>query len=163
MVQLVPMMESEYASYIEPAIEAYAQEKIRAGNYHPEGALQRARREFEALLPQELATPQQHFYTILDPDSGVKVGFVWLGIQGEGVKRFPTLFQLWISEDYRRRGYGTNALLALEERVAALGFDEIWLHVFGHNLAARALYEKLGYAATNVSMCKRLVSPAEPA
>ncbi len=29
-------------------------------------------------------------------------------------------------------------------------------HVFGHNLPARAMYEKLGYITTNVQMTKNI-------
>ena len=47
-------------------------------------------------------------------------------------------------------------MTALEETVRALGLDEIRLHVFGHNGAARALYRKLGFVETNVMMAKQL-------
>jgi len=50
---------------------------------------------------------------------------------------------------------------ALEERVRHLGLSTISLHVFGHNHAARALYEKLGYVTTNVMMSKTLTLPAD--
>jgi ribosomal protein S18 acetylase RimI-like enzyme len=47
-------------------------------------------------------------------------------------------------------------MLALEARVISMGLDVISLHVFGHNRAARSLYEKLGYETTNVYMSKKL-------
>ena len=61
-----------------------------------------------------------------------------------------------IDEPYRRRGYGQAAMLALEDSVRSLGLRGIALHVFGHNTAARALYERLGYTVTNINMAKRL-------
>jgi RimJ/RimL family protein N-acetyltransferase len=42
------------------------------------------------------------------------------------------------------------------EKARALGCRELALHVFGHNLQARRLYAKLGYAETNVNMSKPL-------
>ena len=37
-----------------------------------------------------------------------------------------------------------------------MGLHKMGLHVFGHNLAARALYEKLGYVPVNINMEKQL-------
>src|SRR6266851_490585 len=65
-------------------------------------------------------------------------------------------FNIVIFEAFRRQRYGTQALQALEERARQLGLASISLHVFGHNHAARATYEKLGYATTNVMMRKML-------
>ncbi len=49
---------------------------------------------------------------------------------------------------------GEQAFQALEIKVRELGLHTIALHVFGHNHAARAMYEKLGYITTNVQMLK---------
>jgi ribosomal protein S18 acetylase RimI-like enzyme len=45
---------------------------------------------------------------------------------------------------------------ALEGEAKRLGFKKLGLHVFGHNMIARGLYEKLGYAITNLNMAKSL-------
>jgi RimJ/RimL family protein N-acetyltransferase len=57
---------------------------------------------------------------------------------------------------HRGAGYGTAALLALEDWCRANGFDSIGLHVFGHNEGAWRLYKRLGYTETSVQMEKRL-------
>jgi len=44
----------------------------------------------------------------------------------------------------------------LEQAATALGFTRIKLHVFGHALAARALYESMGYAVTDLNLRKEL-------
>ena len=56
----------------------------------------------------------------------------------------------------RRRGYAEQAMLALEKEARRMGAGTIRLHVFGHNSAARPLYEKLGYYPTNIVMAKDL-------
>lgn len=66
------------------------------------------------------------------------------------------MYDFLVYEPYRRCGYGWQALQALEQNVRALGLDTIGLHVFGHNHAARALYEKAGYEVTNINMAKKL-------
>ena len=40
--------------------------------------------------------------------------------------------------------------------VSLLGAEAIELHVFGHNQAAQALYEKLDYETTKIIMAKNL-------
>jgi RimJ/RimL family protein N-acetyltransferase len=49
-----------------------------------------------------------------------------------------------------------QAMTKLEGEAKRLGLDRIGLHVFGHNSAARPLYEKLGYVPTNINMVKHL-------
>ena len=161
MIRLLPMRPGEYSKCIEPAVRDYAQSKILAGDVEPDRALEFATREYAAYLPEGVDTPGHYLRTIQDADTRVKVGFIWLGILEKGGTRFPMLMQVWIDEPYRRQGYATQALLALEEQVGGLGFDEIVLHVYGHNHAARTLYKKLGYVETNINMRKILLPQAE--
>ena len=154
MVQLAPMQEEEYQAYLDYAIAGYAEDKVRAGNWRAEGALERSREEFMRLLPQGLATPDHYLFTIIDIVANTRVGVLWFAVVdwGSGLQAFVYDFE--IDEPYRRRGYATRALQALEEKVIALGLPTISLHVFGHNHAARALYEKKGYEITNINMTK---------
>ena len=81
---------------------------------------------------------------------------IWIASQQRGAQRTAFIYNIEIAEALRGKGYGRQALLAVEEKVKALGLDTISLHVFGHNLVARALYEKVGYEVTNVLMSKKL-------
>jgi GNAT superfamily N-acetyltransferase len=155
-VDLIPMTEDQFHSYLGSAIANYAQESVRAGNVAPDQAFQMAEGQFDSLLPAGLDTPDQYLFSIRDPAQGQQVGYLWFGIRDDGARPFVALYDVLIFEVFRRQGYGTQALQALEQRARERGFDEIRLHVFGHNHAARALYEKGGYAATNVTMAKRL-------
>ena len=71
-------------------------------------------------------------------------------------RRIAYVFDLVIKPAYRRQGHARRAFEALEHQVRALQLDGISLHVFGHNAAARALYESLGYAPTNIMMFKSI-------
>jgi ribosomal protein S18 acetylase RimI-like enzyme len=154
LVELIPMSKDEFHEYLGPAIAGYAEELVRAGNTPPGQALSSAEAQFDSLLPDGLDTPDQHLFSIWDRDR--RVGALWFGVRDDGDRPFAALYDFLIFEVYRRQGYGQQALLALDQQVKALGFDTIRLHVFGHNRAARALYEKMGYVATNVTMTKRL-------
>lgn len=66
------------------------------------------------------------------------------------------LYNLTIFEEYRRRGYASEALSVLEDWAREQGMAGIILHVFGHNHSARALYRKSGYVERNVTMVKKV-------
>ncbi len=156
MVQLVPMAEADYVTYLEASTASYADEKVKAGNWKPEEALSLSQEEFHKLLPDGLATKDNYLYSIVDEATGEKVGILWVAVVTRGKQTRAFVYDFAIDEDKRRHGYGTQAFLALEDKVKALGLDTIGLHVFGHNHAAIALYEKLGYVATNINMERKL-------
>jgi ribosomal protein S18 acetylase RimI-like enzyme len=155
MVQLAPMTEGEFRDYLKGAIKGYAEEKVKAGNWTPEEALQRSEGEFTQLLPQGVATPNQHLFTIYDAERN-RVGFIWLAVQDRGSKESGFIYDFAIYPAYRRRGYGAATLRAIEETARRFGLSEIGLHVFAHNATARALYEKMGYEVTNINMHKEI-------
>lgn len=155
MIKLAPMQQSDFESYLSLAVQEYAEDKIQAGNYALSEGLEKARAELDSLLPQGTETPNQHLFSIINEDDD-KVGIIWLAEIQSGVQRFAFIYDIRISEQFRRRGYGTQAMIAAEDEAKALGLDRIALHVFGHNKAAQELYEKLGYEITNINMSKKI-------
>jgi ribosomal protein S18 acetylase RimI-like enzyme len=159
MITLQPMTPAEYEPWLSAEIQAYADEKVQAGNWTVAEALERSAEEHRKLLPRGLDTPDNWLYMIM-PNSApgaepAAVGVLWLAVPPWKPPQ-AFVYDFLIYEPYRRRGYARQALLALEEKVRALGLDTIGLHVFGHNHAARALYEKAGYEITNINMAKKL-------
>ena len=161
MIRLEPMTEAEYQQYLAENIPLYALEHVKAGRWSPEEALQRAEEEYQQFLPDGLHTKDQYFFSIVDEQIGAKVGILWFAIRHRGQKPMAFVFDVIVAENYQRRGYGTQAFYALEERVRDLGIQTISLHVFGHNHAARAMYEKLGYIPTNIQLSKTLDTKEE--
>jgi RimJ/RimL family protein N-acetyltransferase len=165
-IRLVPMSEAEFQAYLDSALQDYAQEHVRAGNWDAQNALQLAEQQFHHLLPDGLAT-ENHYFSTIEIEDGVgdrapatKVGMLWFGVQDRGAGPRVFVYDMVIHEPFRRRGYGTQAFQALEEKVRELGLSEISLHVFAHNHAARAMYEKLGYVVTDIMMSKTIGSSA---
>jgi RimJ/RimL family protein N-acetyltransferase len=155
-VRLVPMSEADYAEFLDWSIADYAEAQIQAETWRAEDARHLAEGAFQRLLPDGLSTPMQHLCTIVDEALGEDVGFLWYGPREEESGQYVILYQFVILEPYRRQGYGTAALQALEDRARELGMDRVVLHVFGQNEAARALYRKAGYVERNVTMVRRL-------
>jgi RimJ/RimL family protein N-acetyltransferase len=156
LVRLAPMSETDYAGFLDWSIADYAEAQIRAEAWTAEDARQLSEAAFQRLLPDGLSTPNQHLCTIVDEALGEDVGFLWYGPREEESGQYVILYQFVILEPYRRQGYGTAALQALEDRARELGMDRVVLHVFGQNEAARALYRKAGYVERNVTMVRRL-------
>ncbi|MBO0780737.1 MAG: GNAT family N-acetyltransferase [Ktedonobacteraceae bacterium] len=155
MVQLVPMSESEFQEYLSYAVAEYAQGHVEAGGWTQDEALQRATDEYRQLLPDGVTSKSHYLYTIRN-EEGQNVGMLWLAVRPRGKGSEAFIYDVRISEQFQRRGYGSQAFRAMEEKVRELGLNSISLHVFGHNHPARQMYQKLGYIETNVLMTKKL-------
>jgi ribosomal protein S18 acetylase RimI-like enzyme len=154
MVSLRRMTEGEFQDFLDRNIPDYAADKVRAGNWTPEEAEQKSREEHARLLPDGLASPHQHLYTIeLD---GNAAGDLWLSSDPRLAGGAGFIFDLFVVEEFRRRGIATEAMRLLEGEASRLELSGLSLHVFGDNLGARALYEKLGYEIRNIAMAKSL-------
>ncbi len=156
MVEFGPMTATEFDSYCQRAIAEYADEHVQSGRWSAEEALDNAAREYQKLLPDGVATPNHFLYTLKDVSTHTPVGMLWYAIETKAAQQRAFIYDVRIDPAFRRQGYATQAFRALEDLVRTHGAQQIRLHVFGHNLEARALYEKLGYIATNINMAKTL-------
>ncbi len=156
MVRLVPMTQAELDGYLDVAIAGYAQEHIKNGDWTEQEGLEKSRSEFAALLPNGIHSKGQYLYTVRDSVTGEAVGILWYADRERAGKSYAFIYDIEIRPEFRRKGYGAQALAALDEIVRARGMTEIMLHVFGSNKTARDLYERSGYQAANVLMVKKL-------
>jgi RimJ/RimL family protein N-acetyltransferase len=154
MVKLSPLNEADFQKHLAFVIDDYARDHVAAGNWPPEGARERSKQEFDKLLPQGLATPGHYLFSVYDEALSQNVGLLWFEYDERRLPPSAFIYDFLIDEAYRRQGYGRLALLALEDKAMEMGIGKIGLHVFGHNHAARALYEQLGYEVTDLRMSK---------
>lgn len=152
---LVPMSEADYTAFAESTVLAYAADKVASGQWAQEQSLELAQRALTDLLPDGLRTAGHYLFTIRD-DSSEPVGRLWIAAQERGGHGIAYVYDVAIKPEHRRRGHAARALRAAEDEARALGLSGIALHVFGHKPEAIALYEKLGYRPTNISMFKAL-------
>jgi ribosomal protein S18 acetylase RimI-like enzyme len=156
MVSLRGMTEGEFEVFLAESIPEYATEKVKAGNWDAKEALRRSREEHTKLLPEGLTSPNQNLYVVeLD---GNPVGRLWLSLDADVAGGAGFVYDLFVEEPFRRRGIAAQAMVLLEKEAVRLGLRSLALHVFGYNLPARALYQKLGYEITNINMSKDLTS-----
>jgi ribosomal protein S18 acetylase RimI-like enzyme len=157
------MTETAFHTYCHHAIAAYAQEHIRSGQWSHTEAYAHAQREYAQLLPGGLTTPNHVLYTVHDARTHTPVGMLWFAIETHGGQAVVFVYDIQIDPAFRRQGYATATMTALEDEVRGRGLATIGLHVFGHNHEARTLYEKLGYVPTNITLSKTLAPRPEPA
>ncbi|TCS93676.1 GNAT family N-acetyltransferase [Hazenella coriacea] len=151
MVKLVPMTEQDFLAYEEKSIQTYAENKIKAGNWSKETAMELSQESFRNLLPQQTQTPGQYLFNIMSDQEEV-VGHLWFAVK----KDTAFLYHILIFEEFQGRGFGKQAMAALEEKVKEFQVTKISLHAFGFNERAISLYKKIGYEITNVNMSKSL-------
>ncbi|MGN8842463.1 GNAT family N-acetyltransferase [Niallia sp. HCP3S3_B10] len=149
MIKLDLINSDEYKTYLSSAIKTYAQEKVLSGNWKQEESIRKAEEEYAKLLPQGEKTERNFLYTIRKDDESV--GVIWLAQKSE---KLGFIYDIHIREKYQGNGYAKEALKQIEMVGQEVGLKKIGLHVFGHNLVARGLYEKVGYETTNVLMEK---------
>ena len=150
MLKLEPIQQEDFETFLEREIHGYAEDHVRNGNWSPEGALERSRKEFEHYLPDGIHSKNQYLYSILVEDN--KVGVLWVEVKDQ--KAF--IYDFVIDEAFRGRGYGKQALAAMDEKLKSMSVESVGLHVFGDNIAAQELYKKAGYQITGIHMKKTL-------
>jgi ribosomal protein S18 acetylase RimI-like enzyme len=148
------MTQAEYEVFLERTIPEYAADKVRAGQWAESEALERSRKEFLADLPQGVQTKDNYLYTLYDGDTAV--GLIWMRAYLDRPTKEGFIFELYVDENQRGKGYGKQAMLLIEEKARELGLKAIGLHVFGSNKVARTLYETIGYEVTSVNMSKTI-------
>jgi ribosomal protein S18 acetylase RimI-like enzyme len=150
-----PLTETEFCAWFSRIIPDYAAEKVESGEWSEDEALELSRVETATLLPEGMDTPGNYFYAITKGD-GTQVGELWFATKERGTGRVAYIYDVSVWPEHQRQGHAFRAFQALEGEAVRLGLTGIALHVFGHNVAARALYRKLGYQPTNINMFKPL-------
>jgi ribosomal protein S18 acetylase RimI-like enzyme len=151
MVSLVPMQQDDFEVFIERGIRKYAEDHVRNGNWPAEGALEKSKKEFERYLPDGLQSKDQYLWSLLDKE-GNKIGVLWVQVKDQ--KAF--IFNFVIDEEFRGKGFGKQALTAMDEKLKSMGAESVDLHVFGDNLTAQQLYKKMGFKIIGLNMRKDL-------
>jgi RimJ/RimL family protein N-acetyltransferase len=153
------MTQAEFDAFIEISMHDQAQGQVQAGYLPAERAAEVIQQQREKFLPNDQDTPNHFFFTITDQDQ--KVGGLWYTVVEQDGQRQLFVMDIQVYDAYRRCGYGTQAFGLMEEKAREMGITTISLHVFQHNHAARAMYEKLGYVGEGEKMSKELSAKVE--
>lgn len=155
MVKLVPMEAADYPAYLEISIREYAEDKVKSGQWKETEALEKSRGEYMRLLPDGVHTKNEFIYTIVNEETGQKIGILWVEVKMEETPRRAFGFDFMLYEQFRGKGFGKQALHALDKILISMDVESMGLHVFGHNKTAFELYKKMGFEITNINLRKK--------
>jgi ribosomal protein S18 acetylase RimI-like enzyme len=150
------MREESFDRFFELAVHSHAADNVASGRWSSEDAGLQARAEATRLLPQGLATKDNHLFEIRLPSSGEIVGYLWAAAVNRGVLKVAFICQLYVLPEFRRQGHARRALHAYEAMARQDGFSTVALNVFGSNAVAQTLYRSLGFRVTSIGMHKDL-------
>lgn len=156
MIQLVHMDESSFQFFLGQATRDYAEDKVKAGAWDPENAMKLSEEVIARSLPKGLYTEGAYLYSIVEISSDSQVGYIWFNVTEGRSGREAFIYDFYIFEPYQSKGYGKQAMIALDEEAREMGITKIGLHVFGQNHRAFELYKKMGYIVTDITMSKDL-------
>lgn len=154
-VELLPMSEDQFQSYLERAVHRYALENIKAGYRTDEDAERRSREDHLRLLHLGLDTPCNYLFVIKDRACGEEVGALWLKVEDDG-RPVGFIYDIFLEEAHRGKGLGKASIRAVEELAKEKGLRALYLHVFAHNPVAVHLYQGAGFKVKSMNMEKRL-------
>jgi ribosomal protein S18 acetylase RimI-like enzyme len=155
-IRLQEMTAAGFSEYRPLAVEGVAQAFARNLHVPVEEARVRATSLFDRSLSSGLSTPDQFLYDIRLGDGSVdeRIGYLWVEVNETGHRCF--IYDIYLHEGYRGKGWGRKTLELLEAQMRERNIQRIGLHVWGDNVVARGLYDKLGYQLVGSDMQKRL-------
>ncbi|UQZ37472.1 GNAT family N-acetyltransferase [Paenibacillus sp. PK3_47] len=150
------MDETGFQFFWTQSVRDYAQDKVKAGAWDAGAALTLSEEAMIRFLPEGLQTEGAFLYSAVENESGAQAGYLWFNVTEGPMGREAFIYDIYIFEPFQGKGYGKQALLALDDKAREMGVTKIGLHVFGQNTRAFELYQKMGYLVTDITMSKTL-------
>lgn len=135
------MSDSEFEKFVESSVLDYSQDLLKSGLCSEENAFERAQKEFNELLPEGKYTKDNFIYMVVNSDNE-DVGIIWYKKLTESE---AFICDFLIFEKFRKKGYGKQTLLLLDNDAKEKGVSKMRLHVFRFNKTAFSLYNSIGY------------------
>lgn len=151
-IALRPMREEEYPAFCDYFIADYSQEIAENYGHSLELAQTLARKDLLRSFPDGYKT-NVHKLLCIEAESRV-VGYLWHCPNEAEHSTF--IYDFYVDESCRGKGYGTEALKLLEGQLVKGGIVQIKLRVAYHNKRALALYQETGFMVTGYNMSKNL-------
>lgn len=150
------MAEKDFPMYQKALVSEYPEEKIKAGTWAKEEALEKAKEQIEKLLPQGAQSDCHYLFNIAKGANEETIGYLWYHLDLNNPLKEAFIYDFVINEKEQGKGYGTKALSLLDDHVQAQGGKKITLHVFAHNEKAIHLYKKMRFQTRDLVMSKEL-------
>jgi GNAT superfamily N-acetyltransferase len=129
----------QHQTAIVDLVDAYAQDPMGGG--HPLAPEVR-----RALIPGLQRHPTTIVFLAFAGEAAVGVAVCFLGFSTFKAQPLINIHDLGVLPSHRGRGVGSLLMAAVEQKARALGCCKLTLEVLEHNLRARQVYTKLGFA-----------------
>ncbi len=153
-VTLEPMTTDRFVQWRERQVVEYAKDKVKAGVWPKDGAMEASAAEIASLLPDGPDTAGHDLF--VGVADGAEVGQLWLYTDPAALAPETFIYEIAIDEQHQGKGLGRGLLVAAESWCADRGVTIVRLNVFAFNMTAISLYESSGYTVTNLNMMKRI-------
>jgi ribosomal protein S18 acetylase RimI-like enzyme len=157
MIDLKPIIASEYSNFYSYFIKDYSQELEQNYGYSHATAVEIAEKDLERCFPNGSSTKEHQLTCITRSQNAQFLGYLWHSIDIEKATTF--IYDVYIIPEFRNCGYGTMTLAKLEQQMSKNGICEIKLRVAYTNGKARKLYERIGFKTTGYNMSKNIKKP----
>jgi ribosomal protein S18 acetylase RimI-like enzyme len=155
-VLLRPMTKEEFTGWLPWAIEEYAREDVEHKRVEPDRARKNMTAFLESAIPRGPRTDGHRLSIVEDAATGERVGYTWWADRELDAGPTAWIYDVYIDEPHRGRGYGRGLMEAVEAQIREAGLERMELHVWVDNERAISLYRSLGFAPTGMEMFKQL-------
>jgi ribosomal protein S18 acetylase RimI-like enzyme len=155
-VRLRPMTNEEFDRWLPWAVEDYAREDVEHKRMDPDRARDNMSAFLESAIPRGPRTEGHHLSIVEDPATKERVGFTWWAERDLDAGPAAWIYDVYIDEPYRGKGFGRGLMEAVEAEVREAGLPRMELHVWVDNDPATSLYRSLGFEPTGMEMFKQL-------
>jgi ribosomal protein S18 acetylase RimI-like enzyme len=157
-VVLRPMTAEEFATYLHWAKGEYLLEVMRNAGITEDEARRHADDAFDDLTADGVLTAGHQLLVAEDAASHERVGLLWLTARSSRGAPAMWIYDIFVEEPMRGRGYGRRLLELVETEAREAGVDRVELNVAGDNDRARSLYQRVGYVEMHRQMYKPLAA-----
>ncbi len=154
MIRIKAMTDEEREAFLPLLNDSYVQDLAANACMSIVEARAEAEAEFAMLLQRGKSIEGQSLDIVLDEETSEPLGCVWWHVDEQKKRGF--LFNVYVLEQHRGKGIGHEIMKLMDETLRKKGATHVVLNVSAGNRVAQALYEKNGYASTNMFMTKRL-------
>ncbi len=151
-LELRAMQADEFDGYRAYFIPDYAGEIASNYGVSMAEALAKAASDINGALTQGVATAGNVLQCITN--TADVIGYIWYRPDHDARSVFISDF--CILPAHQNKGYGTQALAALEVRLTEDGFTQISLRVAADNPHAQHVYSQGGFRTTGINMTRRI-------
>ncbi|WP_038827540.1 GNAT family N-acetyltransferase [Bacillus subtilis] len=152
---LEDMTEEEFETFRGMSVQNYAKQNTTSGTWTEKEAFEKSEQAYENMIPNGRDSSNHYFWNITN-DQRERMGWLWLYADPLHPQKEAFIYSFGLYEAFRGKGLAQLALQTLDEKARELGTERLALHVFAHNETAVYLYQKMGYAMTNIRMRKQL-------